>query len=206
MANTTWHIGVATGLVVGLAATVPAFGAEPEIPAIRILVHAVTTIPPDRLVRAQAEATRIYAAVGVRLVWTDPLPTLPRITMMIVSNPDDLPTVVGADALGVAPAADEGVGRLAYAYYVRIVASADQHSIDVAKLLGYVIAHELGHILLARGSHSSAGVMSGRWGQFEMDLVADDLLRFTNEQAKLIRNSVAAMNADHKRQSGIVVK
>jgi hypothetical protein len=96
--------------------------------------------------------------------------------------------------------------RPGYAFYGRIEASAERHRTDVAKVLGYVIAHELGHILLARGTHSSAGIMNGRWGQFQMDLVADSLLRFTIEQAKLIRSSAAEMNKDYKRQAGNVVQ
>jgi hypothetical protein len=154
--------------------------------------------PPDILQRAQAETARIYAAIGVTLVWTETLPSLPLLTVKIVSEPI-LGTQKGvANAMGFAPGADEGTGRTAYAFYGRIEASAQRHRTDVAKVLGYVIAHELGHILLARGTHSSAGIMNGRWNQFQMDLVADSLMRFTNEQATLIRATAAEMNADHK--------
>jgi hypothetical protein len=84
---------------------------------------------------------------------------------------------------------------LAYAFYARIDATAERHGTDVAKVLGIVMAHELGHLLLAHGTHSSAGIMSGRWGQFEMDLVAAGLLSFTKEQAESIRRAVAALTS-----------
>ena len=51
-----------------------------------------------------------------------------------------------------------------------------------AKVLGIVMAHEIGHLLLGFGAHSSAGIMSGRWGKFEMDLVAAGLLGFTKDR------------------------
>jgi hypothetical protein len=207
MAKAARTVAVAMGLVVvGLAATTPAaFGEEPRDSAIKILVNNKMGIPSrDTLVQAQAETARIYAAVGVTLVWGESLPTLPRLTMMIVSNPNGWPERVAVDALGAAPAADEGIGRLAYAFHDRIQASAQQHRTDVAKVLGSVMAHELGHILLARGSHSPAGIMSDRWRQFEMDLVAASLLMFTNEEAELIRSAVAEMNADHTRRAAIV--
>ena len=102
---------------------------------------------------------------------------------------------VAADAMGAAPAADDGTGRVAYAFYVRIEALAQRRGIDVAKVLGIVMAHEIGHLLLGFGAHSSAGIMSGRWGKFEMDLVAAGLLGFTKEQADVIRRAVVRLNA-----------
>jgi hypothetical protein len=161
--------------------------------------------PPDILLQAQAETARIYAAIGVKLVWTDPSRALPLLTVKIVSEPI-LGTQNGvADAMGFAPGADEGTGRVAYASYGRIDASAQRHRTEVAKVLGHVIAHELGHILLARGAHSKAGIMNGRWNQFHMDLIAVSLLGFTNQQVKLIRSRVAEMNAHHARKLGVVV-
>ncbi len=200
---------VTIGLVaLGWAGTTSAFGSQPELPAIRILVNTVPGVPSNsvcqsdggvvELLRAKVEAARIYADAGVRLVWSDPSLTLPVLTVMIVSNPDAWPEGVGASALGAAPGTDEGMGRLAYALYDRIGTAAQQYRTDVGKLLGSVIAHELGHILLAGGSHSPTGIMSDRWGQLKMDLVAESLLTFTKEQAESIRKSVGDMNANHK--------
>ena len=199
MANTSCRV-VALGLVaLGLAGTTPAaFGSEPERPAIMILVNSVPGVPIDVLLRAKVETARIYADAGVRLVWSEPSRTLPRLTVMIVSNPDTWPERVGANALGAAPGTAEGMGRLAYAFHDRIEATAQQHRTDVGKLLGCVMAHELGHILLARGSHSPTGIMSDRWDQFTMDLVAESLLRFTKQQAESIRKSVGDLHANHK--------
>ena len=90
---------------------------------------------------------------------------------------------------------------MAYACYGRIEALAKRGGIDAAKVLGIVMAHEIGHLLLGRGAHSSAGIMSGRWGKFEMDLVVVGLLGFTKEQADLIRRAVVGMNA-HQKPAG----
>jgi len=199
MANTSRRV-VATGLVaLGLAGpTSAAFGSEPERPALMILVNSVPGVPIDVLLRAKGETARIYADAGVRLAWSDPSGTLPCLTVMLVSNPDTWPERVGPNALGAAPGTAEGMGRLAYAFYGRIGATAQQHRTDVGKLLGYVMAHELGHILLAGGSHSPTGIMSDRWGQLKMVLIAEGFLRFTKEQAESIRKSVGDMHASHK--------
>lgn len=199
MAKTSRRV-VAIGLVaLGLAGTTPAaFGAEPELPAIRILVNTVPGVPIDVLVRAKSETTRIYADAGVRLAWSDPSRTLPRLTVMIVSNPDAWRERVAANTLGAAPGTDEGLGRLAYAFYDRIGATAQQYRTDVGKLLGHVMAHELGHILLAGGSHAPTGIMSDRWGQFQMEFVAESFLRFTKVEAESIQKSIGDMKATHK--------
>ena len=187
-----WFAGLAL-VAAGLAGTVAeAFGADADLPAIRILVVNKIGVPPtDVLVRAQSETARIYAAVGVRLEWAGQ-PALPRLVMMIPSDSNLGVGVedVAPDAMGAAPAADEQTGRVAYAFYGRIEALAKRGGIDAAKVLGIVMAHEIGHLLLGRGAHSSAGIMSGRWGKFEMDLVAVGLLGFTKEQADLIRRAV----------------
>jgi hypothetical protein len=73
-----------------------------------------------------------YIDVGVSLVWTDSFPTPPRLTMMIVSTPSAWPERVAADAVGAAPATDEGVGRLAHAFSDRIQVAAQHHVTDPA--------------------------------------------------------------------------
>ena len=199
MAKTSRWV-VAIGLVaLGVAGTTSvAFGSASKRPGITIFVNSVPGVPIDVLQRAKGETARIYTDAGVRLNWSDPSRTLPRLTVMIVSNPDSWRERIGANALGSAPGTDEGMGRLAYAFYDRIGAAAQQYRTDVGKLLGYVMAHELGHILLALRSHSPTGIMSDRWGRFEMDLVSESFLGFTKEQAESIRQSVGAMNANLK--------
>ena len=176
---------------VGLAGVaLPVLGAEPKLRMSVLVVHKVGVPAADVLGQAQAETSRIFAAIGVRLSWNDPPTSGCPLTVMIVRQANLGLTKGAADAMGAAPAADDRTGRLVYAYYDRIDASAQKYRTDVAAMLGHVMAHELGHILLARGSHSSAGLMSARWGRFEMDLVAASLLMFTNEQAGSIRDAL----------------
>ena len=159
------------------------------------------------LVRAQTETARIYAAVGVRLVWeADPLSLFPRLSMLIVTTPDAWSERVVATALGAAPAGDQGMGRLAYAFQERIQAFARHHGTDPAKILACVMAHELGHLLLGRGSHSFTGIMSGEWDRDEILSAEMSVLGFTNGQGKSIRSTVIEMNADRRRMAGILAR
>jgi hypothetical protein len=59
-------------------------------------------------------------------------------------------------------------------------------------LLGRVIAHELGHVLLPPNSHSLNGIMRGN-----IDLARENPDRFTSEQALMIRASLAGSVVRH---------
>ncbi len=83
----------------------------------------------------------------------------------------------------------------AYAFYKRIVDLAEHNGADIAALLGHVIAHEIGHLLLPYDSHSSSGVMRAEWDRGQFDDMAKGLLTFGPEQAHLIRIRVDALRS-----------
>jgi hypothetical protein len=58
--------------------------------------------------------------------------------------------------------------------------------IDLPTILGCVMAHEIGHLLLG-SNHSATGIMKAHWGRKEVrELIKGDLL-FTSQQSKLIQ-------------------
>jgi hypothetical protein len=59
--------------------------------------------------------------------------------------------------------AEAGSGVLATIYVDRVEEMAAMSEADAAILLGRVIAHELGHLLLATSAHSTTGLMRGYW-------------------------------------------
>jgi hypothetical protein len=54
-------------------------------------------------------------------------------------------------------------------------------------LLGHLMAHEMGHLLLGAGSHSVSGLMRAHWQQHELELVRQRTLAFTSGQVESIR-------------------
>ena len=52
-----------------------------------------------------------------------------------------------------------------------------------AEILGGILAHEIGHLLLAESSHSGTGVLRARWGDQDLRMIAYGRLWFTPEQA-----------------------
>ena len=58
------------------------------------------------------------------------------------------------------------------------------------QILGGVIAHEIGHILLNLPSHSNSGIMRGDWDLNPLQYLAYGSLFFTAQQAEVIREEV----------------
>jgi hypothetical protein len=58
------------------------------------------------------------------------------------------------------------------------------------RILGLVIAHEIGHLLLATRSHALGGIMHFPWSAPQLGLAAQGALSFTPRQAKKMRAQV----------------
>jgi len=80
-------------------------------------------------------------------------------------------------------------GTLSTLFADRIQASAVRLSIDANVLLGRVLAHELGHLLLGTTAHSAEGLMRARWNDGELiRSVARDWAFSLSEQTRMHRN------------------
>jgi hypothetical protein len=71
-----------------------------------------------------------------------------------------------------------------------------------SQILGFAMAHEIGHILLCSNQHSSSGIMKGPWGQAEFERLARGWLGFTLEQGVLMRQSVLRRAASSQLAEG----
>jgi hypothetical protein len=60
-----------------------------------------------------------------------------------------------------------------------------------AQILGEVIAHELGHILLNLSEHTRTGIMRGQWDLNDLRQIAEGRLTFTKQQGQVLRAEVA---------------
>ena len=144
-------------------------------------------VPSHVLSQAQDEASRIYQGHGIRLVWTDPDTERGDYRFTVKIIPRTL-TGKGVDgrAMGVAPGTRETRGTLAYAFYDRIKEVTITIGADASLILGHVIAHEIGHLLLPYNSHAKTGLMRGGWDTQQAMRAATGALTFTPKEAALI--------------------
>ena len=73
--------------------------------------------------------------------------------------------------------------RRVYVFWVRIRETEVQLSRDPGEVLGLVIAHEVGHVLLPYEGHAPRGIMAA-----VLDLRLQGRQGFSREEAKLIRS------------------
>jgi hypothetical protein len=77
--------------------------------------------------------------------------------------------------------------RMAKIYWDRVREQAVRLQVEPEWILAYVIAHEVGHLLLGSNSHSPTGIMAGKWGREEIINISQFGLNFASQQAELIR-------------------
>ena len=94
------------------------------------------------------------------------------------------------------PSKTGGFGTIATIFWDRVRASAVLSKVSEAGLLGCVMAHEGGHLLLGMNSHSNHGLMSGRWEQEEFNKIAEGAFSFFGrEKKKVEKNALARLEA-----------
>src|SRR5262249_3666211 len=145
--------------------------------------------------------------IGIETVWIDkPIPEQPGLTPYRVSEirVNIVPHAseglgLQSSALGIAPGMGPNRGRLYVCYdrveslYRKQVASTARgrtsRPATKAQILGYAIAHEIGH-LLGLDEHSEMGIMRSAWLSNDLLNLAYGDLSFTAQQASVIRNQV----------------
>jgi hypothetical protein len=186
---------VITLTVLAILVTAQLFAEDTDL---QIVVHVdnyARILGPDRLV-AKDVATRIYAKAGVRIVWAtgNDKTDAPGLHVRVQLLPSDMAMrKIKTDGLAntVYGVAARGAGR-AYIFTHRIASQALRHGDDFRRLLGQIMAHEVGHLVLPAHSHSDNGIMRANIGVREKSG-----LDFTIEQAVAIRSMLASASRPH---------
>lgn len=173
--------------------------AEPRQSPVQVALHNDGLAPPDVVSRAQAEVTRLYALIGVEVVWRPPTTDDAAVRMVKLTTWEPRNDRIPVMALGATYRAESPVDARAYVFWLRVQHYAQQFTIGIDMLLGAAIAHELGHILFPSGSHASRGLMRATWDREQFRLVANGLLHFSPQSAAQIRGSVNSASASSRR-------
>jgi hypothetical protein len=169
----------------------PVFAAERMIVSVCTEGH-----PGAKLVAAaESEASAVFRALEVEIVWTQcqsaPLGEEAArqhwFTIRLRNGKPFFTTpAVSLDTLGEAFFQDDQAAYLAEVYYEAAQEFASRRDIDAGLLLGCVIAHELGHLLLGPG-HARHGIMRAAWNNLELDEMRFGRLKFNSAESDEIR-------------------
>ncbi len=185
----------AHSFVTGLAFTVTLFtygqaaasGNEPMVLVLHLENYA--RIPAANLARAESVVSAVYADAGVLIVWMNE----DKVTVIADDGRRHLNVMLLCSEMTNAKVTaervpDNVIGQAApgssrayiYTFRVREVALKNNRNFDM--MLGRVIAHEVGHLLLPPGSHARQGIM-----REHLDVQAFKSERFTTEQGDALR-------------------
>jgi len=157
-------------------------------------------VPAAVLEHAEAEAAYVFQSVGVEIRWTncgaevDSPEARMRPDFIVRARDGGHINKVGRtslEAMGRAFVSVDGTGRMADVYYGAIreltllwpITSADQ-------VMGYTMAHELGHLLGAR--HRPNGLMRPAFGKKELDALNQRRLKFNDWERATIMQKLGA--------------
>jgi hypothetical protein len=187
-------------------------------PQIIVRVHNYAHVDTELLVGAEAVATSILREAKVESSWVYcPLTQedderYPRCPADWGTNAFVLniltPEMVGriqtrVENLGSAPAPcdEDATSCPINVFYFRVVQRADQVGIHPGRLLGHVLAHEVGHLL--GENHSPKGIMRGTWGRDDLKLMGFSILEFSTDQAAQLRATLLRRAAQQEASQNV---
>jgi hypothetical protein len=161
----------------------------PPLHAVTLAVHITIAIcgaghvAANELAKAKAIAAGVYRHSGVDVEWIEACSD-GRFAVDLLATDGADPGVAAIDAaLGYAQSGT----RVATVLYDRVERFAHRYRVKREVLLGYAMAHEIGHLLLPPNSHSMSGVMRA---SLDIEHAAARRLWFTQEQGALIARRV----------------
>jgi len=174
-------------------------GVEGSGLTIRVRVNNYAQAAPATIASAEREAGRILGEAGLRMVWLDcsmehfggvhvqqnpcldPLEATDIVLRVLSEQTQNRfqDTVFGFAVVPI-------LASVYYDYALR-TAKRDNAEFEAPIILGCVIAHEIGHLLLGSNSHSSSGVMQPRWERKQVKQAMTGVMLFTHEQSERIQ-------------------
>jgi hypothetical protein len=153
---------------------------------------------------AKVRVEQIYGHAGIQIEWSEgadvnqPSTGSGKLDLTMVFVPESVAQTMNRpnEATGFAISNDGQGIRRAYIFVERVAQQAvfvnrqeNMLSEKNAKalILGQVIAHEAGHLMLPHDSHSARGIMQARLGMDSLKQATRGGLLFTAEQTKQIR-------------------
>ena len=198
--------------------------AVPEIsdpgPTLLIHVYNHTEMSETQWSRARSIATKLFRRADLPVQWKDcPLGeddangrtlchqmlATPRVVLRIMTKRHTLALRRPASEFGFAALpAGEVLGELAYIFHGRVASLSKSTQIDLPILLGHVVAHEIGHLLLGSKSHSVSGVMTKNWTKPVLRLAEQGHLGFSPQQSRRMKHNLQIRAAMAVAQAAIL--
>lgn len=197
MRRKIWILGAATVVLLFGQRALAGPEARPDKIRLTVSVFNDAHVPPAVLLAAATRAQTVFGKAGVSLTWLDcgtPGHWHSELGCLDVAFPGHLSVrlVPGKqtrsdDIFGQSFLNEQGEGNYINVYVRPLSTAKALEVLQEGDLLGYVVAHELGHLLLGKSSHSDAGLMRARWEVWDLREAARGNLSFSASETERIR-------------------
>jgi hypothetical protein len=193
-----------------------AYANDNEVQGIRIHVIDEVGVPAKEWEAAELFADKIFRSAGVSVTWARCLwnpatgnadcaqTEIPnQISLLVVSEQTARRLQEHSDAFGMALLPNGPFGSRGYVFYGRIQTKCgEKHEINEGFLLGAVMAHEIGHLLLGPNSHSRGGIMKPDLDRNDVPGIMLSVLKFDRRQSEALRVAVTSrVQAVHSQET-----
>jgi hypothetical protein len=173
---------------------------NPELP-IGIRVYNYAGLDDGELLQAKQRAVAVFRQAGLRATFVDcPLAAAEvdrypdcasgrePVEFVLRLQPGYPPPGLAASGVsGFALPDTEGFGTFVTVFTAGADVLAQGSRRNAPVILGHLMAHEIGHLLLRSPRHSVAGIMRSGWGRVELESAAQGRLLFMREEAGQMR-------------------
>jgi hypothetical protein len=168
-------------------------------------VYNYARIDPVSMALSEKVASAIFAKVGIELVWLDCSVSRPPsraspacqsrmgpndLVLRILPRHMAIKLATRNEPLGSAQTCTESEPACEVNVFYHRVDELSTRGYRADRVLGYVIAHEVAHVLLGP-RHSEEGILRGEWTRDDLVRISWGLvLDFTKDQSSQLRNAV----------------
>jgi len=176
--------------------------AQDQPPSLKIYVYNHAGVSEQTLNQAEDRARKIFRQSGVETTWyncsahgmggANCSGSLDRgtIVVQIVHDTEKLKTEV----FGTAFIGRSGYGSYADVFFDRAQQLCQDAKVGLPDILGHIISHEMGHLLLGTDSHSRLGIMRATWDNTELAQADRGRLSFSTAQSRAMQQRLQAIS------------
>lgn len=167
---------------------------EAHAAQVTVSVYNDAGVPSAVLDQAEERGTGIFSRARMDLTWINCKRTAidqPDSRCARIEGPEHLviriiPHMAGANVdgkFGLSFLGAGGIGRYSDVFWDNIQELGNDN-VDEWAVLGSVMAHEIGHLMLGSHSHAISGIMRAQWNRNELQHIAMGTLLFLPEEEK----------------------
>jgi len=178
-------------------------GAATATARVTVSVYNDANVPAEAVASAEGAASRIFRHAGLEVKWIacessgDTSSNSPdcrhaafptHLHVRILPQSRNL----AGSTLGISYLGADGVGCYSDIFFAPVAVLHSSSGQEVGAILGYVMAHEIAHLLLGTNSHSMVGIMKARWQEEDLRSARKGELLFTLTQSQTMRERIAS--------------